>query len=80
MPAAAPEKFTFTPFKEMKRDLARRAPYYLSDWKDGLNQKVVASTCFMVFTSIAPAITFLASEDARWITGQVLQVSGGLLL
>ncbi|HBP16834.1 MAG TPA: hypothetical protein DEA08_03435, partial [Planctomycetes bacterium] len=29
---------------------------------------------------IAPAITFLASEDARWITGQVLQVSGGLLL
>lgn len=29
---------------------------------------------------IAPAITFLASAEARWITGQVLQVSGGLLL
>jgi 3-oxoacyl-[acyl-carrier protein] reductase len=27
---------------------------------------------------IAAAVTFLASEDASWITGQVLRVNGGL--
>ena len=26
---------------------------------------------------IAPVVTFLASDDARWVTGQVLYVSGG---
>jgi 3-oxoacyl-[acyl-carrier protein] reductase len=26
---------------------------------------------------IAPVVTFLASEDAKWVTGQVLYVSGG---
>jgi NAD(P)-dependent dehydrogenase (short-subunit alcohol dehydrogenase family) len=29
---------------------------------------------------IADVVAFLASEDARWITGQVLDVSGGLFL
>jgi len=29
---------------------------------------------------IARAVTFLASEEASWITGQVLQSSGGLML
>jgi 3-oxoacyl-[acyl-carrier protein] reductase len=27
---------------------------------------------------IAPAVAFLASDDARWITGQTLRISGGL--
>ena len=26
---------------------------------------------------IAPAVTFLASDDARWITGETLYISGG---
>ena len=29
---------------------------------------------------IARAVVFLASDDASWITGQVLQSSGGLML
>lgn len=29
-------------------------------------------------TDIAPAAVFLASEDARWVTGETLAVSGGL--
>ena len=27
---------------------------------------------------IAPAVVFLASDDARWITGETFHVSGGL--
>ncbi len=29
---------------------------------------------------IADAVAFLASDDARWVTGQVLDVSGGMFL
>ena len=29
-------------------------------------------------TDIAPAVVFLASDDARWVTGEILVVSGGL--
>ena len=47
-------------FREMKNDLARRRPHYMSDWKDGWTPKVVSSSLFMFFTSIAPAITFSA--------------------
>ncbi|KAJ1438400.1 HCO3 transporter family-domain-containing protein [Ochromonadaceae sp. CCMP2298] len=39
-------------------DFKRRAPYYLSDWADGLHLKVLSSTFFIFFTSMAPAITF----------------------
>jgi 3-oxoacyl-[acyl-carrier protein] reductase len=27
---------------------------------------------------IAPVVVFLASDDARWITGETLTVSGGM--
>jgi NAD(P)-dependent dehydrogenase (short-subunit alcohol dehydrogenase family) len=29
---------------------------------------------------IADAVAFLASDDARWITGQLLDVTGGMWL
>jgi NAD(P)-dependent dehydrogenase (short-subunit alcohol dehydrogenase family) len=29
---------------------------------------------------IADAVAFLASDDGRWITGQTLEVNGGLFL
>ena len=54
------EKWTARPFKEMAADLKRRAPHYWSDWTDGFHRRVLSSTLFMVFTSIAPAITFAA--------------------
>jgi NAD(P)-dependent dehydrogenase (short-subunit alcohol dehydrogenase family) len=29
---------------------------------------------------IADAVAFFASDDGRWVTGQTLEVNGGLLL
>jgi 2-hydroxycyclohexanecarboxyl-CoA dehydrogenase len=31
-------------------------------------------------TDIAPAVVFLASDDAAYVTGQALSVSGGLTM
>uniref|UniRef100_A0A6S8BLF9 Bicarbonate transporter-like transmembrane domain-containing protein n=1 Tax=Aureoumbra lagunensis TaxID=44058 RepID=A0A6S8BLF9_9STRA len=45
-------------FRGIKRDLIRRRVYYISDWLEGWNAKTLASTFFMFFTSIAPAVTF----------------------
>ena len=56
----AQERFSFAPFVEMGKDLRRRRPHYLSDWTDGFHRKVLASSLFMFFTSIGPAITFAA--------------------
>ena len=51
---------TCRPFAGIIEDLKRRAPHYLSDWRDGFHPKVLSATLFMFFTSIAPAITFAA--------------------
>jgi boron transporter len=45
-------------FAGMRSDLKKRLPFYVSDWTDIFGQKVVSSTMFIFFTSIAPAITF----------------------
>ena len=50
-------------FLGIKQDLARRRPWYWSDWTDGHNAKTTASIFFMFFTSIAPAITFAELLD-----------------
>eukprot|EP00919_Chromeraceae_sp_WS-2016_P008826 GHVR01020707.1.p1 GENE.GHVR01020707.1~~GHVR01020707.1.p1 ORF type:complete len:682 (+),score=175.76 GHVR01020707.1:24-2069(+) len=39
-------------------DIKRRLPYYLSDYIDGIDIKVIGSVIFMFFTSIAPAMSF----------------------
>ncbi|KAL3917749.1 MAG: hypothetical protein SGPRY_006280, partial [Prymnesium sp.] len=58
-------RFTLVPCAQMKKDLRRRAPHYISDWTEGLHSKVLSSTFFMFFTSIAPAITFAGVLDAE---------------
>jgi hypothetical protein len=42
----------------LRRDVARRLPHYLSDWRDGLHPKCVGSTLFLFFACLAPAVTF----------------------
>lgn len=39
-------------------DIKRKAPWYLSDFKDGLNFQCLSSIMFMYFACLAPIITF----------------------
>ena len=49
----------------LRRDFARRLPLYISDIQDGLNAQTLASTLFLFFACLAPAIGF----------GSVLQIA-----
>ncbi|XP_050361182.1 anion exchange protein 2 isoform X2 [Nymphalis io] len=40
------------------RDIKRRYPYYLSDFRDALNGQCAAATIFMYFAALSSAITF----------------------
>ncbi|CAH2230198.1 jg14364, partial [Pararge aegeria aegeria] len=40
------------------RDMKRRYPYYLSDFRDALNGQCAAATIFMYFAALSSAITF----------------------
>ncbi|MCH7988859.1 MAG: PTS sugar transporter subunit IIA, partial [Planctomycetes bacterium] len=42
----------------LRRDVARRWAFYLSDFRDGLHAKCVGSTLFLFFACLAPAVTF----------------------
>lgn len=46
------------PFAGIKADLARRLPFYWSDFTDGMRAKSLASIVFMFFACLAPAVTF----------------------
>ena len=42
--------------------------------------RLIPLGCLGEPTDVAAAVTFLVSDAARYITGQVLQVDGGLLM
>ncbi|MFA5505753.1 MAG: sodium bicarbonate transporter family protein [Vulcanimicrobiota bacterium] len=42
----------------IRQDLKRRLPVYWTDFRDGLNSKVVAAVFFLFFACLAPAIAF----------------------
>lgn len=46
-------------------DIKRRAKYYASDFRDGLNTKTIASTVFLYFACLAPAIIFGGFMDLK---------------
>ena len=49
----------FEPFGVgVKRDFSRRLPHYLSDITDGLNAQSLATTLYLFFACLAPAIGF----------------------
>jgi hypothetical protein len=45
--------------------VSKRFPFYLTDFQDTLNLKVLASILFMFFTSIGPAATFSALLQSK---------------
>jgi len=45
-------------FAGLIADIKRRTPHYISDFKDGLKAKTLASIIFMFFACLAPAVTF----------------------
>ncbi|KAK3308702.1 HCO3 transporter family-domain-containing protein [Chaetomium strumarium] len=45
-------------FRGMANDLRKRAPYYVSDWLDAWNYRVVPATVYMFFANILPALAF----------------------
>lgn len=42
----------------MVNDIKRRLPHYVSDFTDGMHSKSLASTLFLFFACLAPAVTF----------------------
>ncbi|XP_068604370.1 anion exchange protein 2b [Brachionichthys hirsutus] len=53
-----PLERTRRPFGGLVRDVWRRYPKYLSDFKDALNSQCMAAILFIYFAALSPAITF----------------------
>lgn len=51
-------KFKIVLFKGIIADLRDRLPWYVSDWTDAWNYRVIPSTILTFFTNIFPAIAF----------------------
>lgn len=63
-----PLERTRRPFGGLMRDVRRRYPKYLSDFKDALNSQCMAAVIFIYFAALSPAITFggLLGESSYW--------------
>lgn len=72
-------------FGGISDDIKRRAPYYLSDFKDGLHSKVGGTTLFLFFAALANAIAFgalsglLTGNQIGIIEMLVVTAAGGIL-
>ncbi|KAL2873955.1 hypothetical protein SGCOL_010926 [Colletotrichum sp. CLE4] len=64
-------------FRGMVNDIRRRAPFYVSDWTDAWDYRVVPATVYMYFANILPALAF--SLDMFTSTGSTYGVNEVLL-
>ncbi|KAL6849365.1 hypothetical protein ACO1O0_008905 [Amphichorda felina] len=64
-------------FRGMANDVRRRVPYYVSDWLDAWDYRVVPATVYMYFANILPALAF--SLDMFQNTGSEYGVNEVLL-
>jgi hypothetical protein len=64
-------------FAGIINDIRRRAPFYLSDWTDAWDYRVVPATVYMYFANILPALAF--SLDMFEKTNQSFGVNEVLL-
>ncbi|NP_001075788.1 anion exchange protein 2 [Oryctolagus cuniculus] len=66
-----PLRRTGRPFGGLIRDVRRRYPHYLSDFRDALDPQCVAAVIFIYFAALSPAITFggLLGEKTQDLIG-----------
>ncbi|XP_041817821.1 anion exchange protein 2b isoform X2 [Chelmon rostratus] len=66
-----PLQRTGRPFGGLIRDVRRRYPKYISDFKDALNSQCMAAVIFIYFAALSPAITFggLLGEKTEGLIG-----------
>lgn len=67
-----PLQRTGRPFGGLIRDVRRRYPHYLSDFRDALDPQCLAAVIFIYFAALSPAITFgglLGKERLRGAGG-----------
>ncbi|GAB7338502.1 hypothetical protein MBLNU457_5253t1 [Dothideomycetes sp. NU457] len=53
------------PFRGMYWDVRRRAPWYLTDWADGLRYRTFAGTVRIFFVNLLPALAFILDMERR---------------
>lgn len=61
-----PLRRTGRPFGGLIRDVRRRYPKYLSDFRDALNPQCIAAVIFIYFAALSPAITFGGLLGEPW--------------
>ncbi|KAM6452008.1 anion exchange protein 2 isoform 1-T6 [Liasis olivaceus] len=68
---ADPLQRTGRPFGGLIRDVRRRYPQYLSDFRDALDPQCLAAVIFIYFAALSPAITFggLLGEKTEGLIG-----------
>ncbi|XP_012589315.1 PREDICTED: anion exchange protein 2, partial [Condylura cristata] len=66
-----PLRRTGRPFGGLIRDVQRRYPHYLSDFRDALDPQCLAAVIFIYFAALSPAITFggLLGEKTQDLIG-----------
>lgn len=67
-----PLRRTGRPFGGLIRDVRRRYPHYLSDFRDALDPQCLAAVIFIYFAALSPAITFggLLGEERLRVGGR----------
>ncbi|XP_062377776.1 anion exchange protein 2b isoform X2 [Sardina pilchardus] len=70
-PSDDPLQRSGRPFGGLIRDVRRRYPKYVSDFKDALNAQCMAAVIFIYFAALSPAITFggLLGEKTEGLIG-----------
>jgi len=64
-------------FGGLRQDVLRKAPWYLSDYKDALHLQCLASFFFMYFACLTPIITFgglLGTATDNNIVSEVIHI------
>ena len=69
-------------FGGLINDIRRKAPWYLSDYKDALNPQCLASFVFIYFAVLAPVITFggLLGEATEHRISVIEAMIGGMVV